>query len=190
MADAVDASLVVRGLNVAYGESKVLFDIDFDVAPNQIVCCVGRNGAGKTTLLRSIAGFLKPSSGVATAGGVNLIGHRPYDVARMGVKYVPQDKKVFSDLTVRENLELGSYATRDYNWDPVFEYFPKLKILIDRKAGFLSGGERQMLMKCRACDRRAEPAAGLFDRAQGLCHARRPHRRRIAGRRIAETGGL
>ena len=150
MANAGNDSLVVRGLNVAYGESKVLFDIDFNVAPNQIVCCVGRNGAGKTTLLRSIAGFLKPTSGEATAGGVNLIGHRPYDVARMGVKYVPQDKKVFSDLTVRENLELGSYATRDNNWDRVFEYFPKLKILLDRKAGFLSGGERQMLMIGRA----------------------------------------
>ena len=86
-----EQSLVVRGLNVAYGESKVLFDIDFDVAPNQIVCCVGRNGAGKTTLLRSIAGFLKPSSGEATAGGVNLIGHRPYDVARMGLQLGSRD---------------------------------------------------------------------------------------------------
>jgi ABC-type branched-subunit amino acid transport system ATPase component len=143
-------SLVVRGLNVAYGESKVLFDVDFTVAPNQIVACVGRNGAGKTTLLRSIAGFLKPLSGEISADGVSLLGHRPYDVARMGVKYVPQDKKVFSDLTVRENLELGSYATKDYNWDPVTEYFPKLKELMDRKAGFLSGGERQMLMIGRA----------------------------------------
>jgi len=140
----------VRGLNVAYGESKVLFDVDFAVAPNQIVACVGRNGAGKTTLLRSIAGFLKPLSGEVSADGVSLLGHRPYDVARMGVKYVPQDKKVFSDLTVRENLELGSYATKDYNWDPVLEYFPKLKELLDRKAGFLSGGERQMLMIGRA----------------------------------------
>jgi ABC-type branched-subunit amino acid transport system ATPase component len=68
----------------------------------------------------------------------------------MGIKYVPQDKKVFSDLTVRENLELGSYATRDYNWDRVTAYFPKLKILMDRKAGYLSGGERQMLMIGRA----------------------------------------
>ena len=134
-----DSGLVVRGLNVAYGESKVLFDIDFNVAPNQIVCCVGRNGAGKTTLLKGISGFLKPLAGEVTVNGTSMLGHRPYDVARMGVKYVPQDKKVFSDLTVRENLELGSYATRDYNWDRVFEYFPKLKILIDRKAGFLSG---------------------------------------------------
>jgi ABC-type branched-subunit amino acid transport system ATPase component len=143
-------SLVVRGLNVAYGESKVLFDVDFAVAPNQVVACVGRNGAGKTTLLRSIAGFIKPLSGEISSDGTNLLGHRPYDVARMGVKYVPQDKKVFSDLTVRENLELGSYATGDYNWDRVHEFFPKLKVLMDRKAGFLSGGERQMLMIGRA----------------------------------------
>ena len=69
---------------------------------------------------------------------------------RSGIKYIPQDKKVFSDLTVRENLELGSYATKDYNWDQVTDYFPKLKQLMDRKAGFLSGGERQMLMVGRA----------------------------------------
>ena len=145
-----EASLAVRGLNVAYGESKVLFDVDFDVAPNEVVACVGRNGAGKTTLLRSVAGFLRPLSGAVSSHGVSLLGHRPYDVARMGVKYVPQDKKVFSDLTVRENLELGSYATKDYNWDRVTGFFPKLKELMDRKAGFLSGGERQMLMIGRA----------------------------------------
>jgi len=145
-----EAGLAVRGLNVAYGESRVLFDVDFEVAPNEVVACVGRNGAGKTTLLRSVAGFLKPLSGAISAHGISLLGHRPYDVARMGVKYVPQDKKVFSDLTVRENLELGSYATRDYNWDRVTTFFPKLKELMDRKAGFLSGGERQMLMIGRA----------------------------------------
>jgi ABC-type branched-subunit amino acid transport system ATPase component len=84
------------------------------------------------------------------SGETNLVDHRSYDIARMGIKYVPQDKKVFSDLTVRENLELGSYATRDYDWDPVTTYFPKLKQLMDRKAGYLSGGERQMLMIGRA----------------------------------------
>ena len=73
-----------------------------------------------------------------------------YAIAGIGIKYIPQDKKVFSDLTVRENLELGSYASGDYNWDPVVTYFPKLKILMDRKAGYLSGGERQMLMIGRA----------------------------------------
>jgi len=141
-----DDILAVSGLNVSYGESKVLFDIALSVQPRQIVACVGRNGAGKTTLLKSIAGFLKPTSGSITSDHIDLVGRKSYDIAKMGIKYVPQDKKVFSDLTVRENLELGSYATQDYNWDRVIDYFPKLKELMDRKAGFLSGGERQMLM--------------------------------------------
>ena len=145
-----DEILSVRGLDVAYGEAKVLFDVDMNVRPRQIVACVGRNGAGKTTLLKSIAGFLKPLAGSITTGHTSLIGRKSYDIAKMGIKYVPQDKKVFSDLTVSENLELGSYATRDYDWDPVTAYFPKLKALMDRKAGYLSGGERQMLMIGRA----------------------------------------
>jgi branched-chain amino acid transport system ATP-binding protein len=128
----------------------VLFDVDLSVGANQVVACVGRNGAGKTTLLKSIAGFLKPRSGSVTCDGASLVGPKPYEIARMGIKYIPQDKKVFSDLTVRENLELGSYATRDYEWDRVIRYFPKLERLMDRKAGFLSGGERQMLMIARA----------------------------------------
>ncbi len=142
--------LVASGLNVAYGESKVLFDAHLRVRPGQLVTCVGRNGAGKSTLLKTIAGFLKPTSGSITFNNANVIGLMSYDIARMGLKYIPQDKKVFSDLTVRENLELGSYATKDYNWDPVTDYFPKLKSLMDRKAGYLSGGERQMLMIGRA----------------------------------------
>jgi len=153
--------LEVRGLNVSYGESRVLFDVDIALGPRQIVACVGRNGAGKTTLLKSIAGFLKPLSGTVVGGGVNLAGLKPYDVARMGIKYIPQDKKVFSDLTVRENLELGSYTTRDYDWDRVTGYFPKLKQLMERKAGHLSGGERQMLMIGRAL--LGSPKALLID---------------------------
>lgn len=142
--------LTVRNLNVSYGESKVLFDIEMGVKPGQVVACVGRNGAGKSTLLKSIAGFIKNVSGTVTCDGKSLLGVRPYDIAKMGIKYIPQDKKVFSDLTVRENLELGSYATKDYNWDQVTDYFPKLKQLMNRKGGFLSGGERQMLMIGRA----------------------------------------
>ena len=142
--------LVVSGLNVSYGESRVLFDAHLRVKPGQLVTCVGRNGAGKTTLLKSIAGFLKPTSGSITFNHTDLIGMMAYDVARMGLKYIPQDKKVFSDLTVRENLELGSYATKDYNWDQVTSLFPRLKPLMDHKGGYLSGGERQMLMIGRA----------------------------------------
>jgi ABC-type branched-subunit amino acid transport system ATPase component len=142
--------LTVTNLNVSYGESKVLFDVSLKVRSRQVVACVGRNGAGKTTLLKTIAGFLHPSSGTIAANSTSLLGLPPYVIAGKGIKYVPQDKRVFSDLTVRENLELGSYATKDYNWGQVTGYFPKLKQLMDRKAGYLSGGERQMLMIGRA----------------------------------------
>jgi branched-chain amino acid transport system ATP-binding protein len=142
--------LAVRGLNVSYGEAKVLFDVDLSVKPGQVVTCVGRNGAGKTTLLKTVAGFLKPTSGSITFNHTDLVGLMSYDIAQMGLKYIPQDKKVFSDLTVRENLELGSYASKDYNWAQVTDYFPRLKHLMDRKGGYLSGGERQMLMIGRA----------------------------------------
>ena len=142
--------LTVSALSVSYGESKVLFDVALSVRPREIVACVGRNGAGKTTLLKSIAGFLAPLAGSVLAGGASLVGLKPYEVARLGIKYVPQDKKVFSDLTVRENLELGSYTSGDYDWDRVTGYFPKLSSLMERKAGHLSGGERQMLMIGRA----------------------------------------
>ena len=145
-----DDILTVAGLNVAYGESKALFDVSMNVRRGQVVACVGRNGAGKSTLLKSIAGFLKPTSGSIVSNGTNLIGMPAFTIAGKGIKYIPQDKKVFSDLTVRENLELGSYASQDYDWAPVFDHFPKLKLLMDRKAGYLSGGERQMLMVGRA----------------------------------------
>jgi ABC-type branched-subunit amino acid transport system ATPase component len=145
-----DEVLSVTGLNVAYGDSKVLFDVHLRVRPREVVACVGRNGAGKTTLLKTIAGFLKPTSGTIACGDRDLIGLAGHAVANFGIKYVPQDKKVFSDLTVRENLELGSYATGDYDWSRIVGYFPKLDRLMDRKAGYLSGGERQMLMIGRA----------------------------------------
>ena len=145
-----DDILTVKSLYVSYGESKVLFDVNLGIKPRQIVACVGRNGAGKSTLLKCIAGFLTPDSGSIRSGPARLVGLRSYDIARMGIKYVPQDKKVFSDLTVRENLELGSYASKDYDWNRITGYFPKLKELMDRKGGYLSGGERQMLMIGRA----------------------------------------
>lgn len=145
-----DEILAVRGLNVCYGASKVLFDISLSVRPRQIVACVGRNGAGKSTLLKSIAGFVKPDSGSIRSGHTVLLGLPPYEIARLGIKYIPQDKKVFSDLTVRENLELASYASQDYGWDRITGHFPRLKQLMNRKAGYLSGGERQMLMIGRA----------------------------------------
>ena len=175
-----DEILTVRGLTVSYGEAKVLFDIDLSVKPGQVVACVGRNGAGKSTLLKTIAGFLKPLFGSVTCNSINLIGKRSYDIAKMGIKYIPQDKKVFSDLTVRENLELGSYATKDYNWDQVTNYFPKLKQLMDRKAGHLSGGERQMLMIGRAI--LGSPKVLLIDEpTEGLAPSIVSHLRNVFG---------
>jgi len=140
----------VKNLNAAYGQSKVLFDISLTIKPNERVAIVGRNGAGKTTLLKSMAGLLTPTSGTVVYNGIELGQKPPYEIARMGLKYIDQDKHVFLDLTVRENLQLSSYATNDYDWDKVFAHFPKLKILLERKGAYLSGGERQMLMIGRA----------------------------------------
>lgn len=142
--------LKVNDLNASYGESKVLFDVSLNIKPRERVAIVGRNGAGKTTLLKSVAGLLKRTSGTVFFNGADTAGLPSYEVARLGLKYIDQDKEVFQDLTVRENLELSSYATKDHDWDKVFEHFPKLKILIDRKGAYLSGGERQMLMIGRA----------------------------------------
>lgn len=142
--------LQVNDVDASYGESKVLFGVCLELKPNERVAIVGRNGAGKTTLLKCIAGFVRPTKGDIVYNGMNIVGKRPFEIARLGLKYVHQDKGVFQDLTVKENLELSSYATGDYNWDRVFEYFPRLKTLINRKGANLSGGEKQMLMVGRA----------------------------------------
>jgi len=142
--------LSVQGLNVFYKELHVIFDLSFEIQAGEIVVVVGRNGAGKTTLFRTVAGFLKQNSGTISFKGGDISYLPPYEIALKGLKYVQQDKHVFSDLTVKENLELGSYATKDYEWKGVFEHFPKLAELLHRKAGKLSGGERQMLLMAQA----------------------------------------
>jgi len=138
--------LTVENLYIGYGKLQVVFDAGIKVNKGEVVFLVGRNGAGKTTLLRCISGFIKPISGDIFFKGKNINHFNSYKIAKLGLKYINQEKRVFSDLTVRENFELSSYATKDYDWDIPFEYFPKLKILFDRKAGKLSGGEKQMLL--------------------------------------------
>jgi ABC-type branched-subunit amino acid transport system ATPase component len=128
----------------------VLFDVSFEISAGEVVVVVGRNGAGKTTLFRTISGFLKQDKGTVLFKGEDIGALPPYEVALKGLKYIQQDKHVFADLTVRENLELGSYATKDYEWDRVLEHFPQLKTLMDRKGGNLSGGERQMLLMAQS----------------------------------------
>jgi ABC-type branched-subunit amino acid transport system ATPase component len=138
--------LSVKDLNVSYKSLHVLFDVSFEISSGEVVVVVGRNGAGKTTLFRTITGFLHQDNGSIYFKGQDIGSLPAYDIALMGLKYIQQDKHVFADLSVRENLELGSYATKDYDWDRVLEHFPKLKTLMDRKGGNLSGGERQMLL--------------------------------------------
>jgi len=138
--------LRVKDLSVSYQKLRVVFDVSIEVDTGEVVVVVGRNGAGKTTLFRTISGFLKKDKGSISFKGEDIGNLWAYEVALRGLKYIQQDKHVFADLTVRENLELGSYATKDYNWDGVFQHFPQLKTLMDRKGGNLSGGERQMLL--------------------------------------------
>jgi branched-chain amino acid transport system ATP-binding protein len=147
MADTtIDKILEVKDLDVSYQKLRILFQVSLDVDAGEVAVVVGRNGAGKTTLFRTIAGFLNQDAGTIHFNGNDIGRLRAYEVAQLGLKYIQQDKHVFSDLTVKENLELGSYATKDYDWDRVLEYFPQLNNIIDRKGGHLSGGERQMLL--------------------------------------------
>jgi urea transport system ATP-binding protein len=146
--------LEVRGLNVAYGESQVLWDVSLEVPAGSVVCLMGRNGVGKTTLLKSIMGLLPVRSGRVTFDGTDLGGRRPEERASCGIGYVPQGREIFPSLTVQENLRMGTLGRRRNGPDGdalehVFELFPKLKTLLGRKGGVLSGGEQQQLAIAR-----------------------------------------
>ena len=147
--------LEVRGLNVAYGESQVLWDVSLDVPAGSVVCLMGRNGVGKTTLLKSIMGLLPTRSGRVAFDGTDLGGRRPEERAGCGIGYVPQGREIFPNLTVQENLRMGLLGSRrngNGGGDPlehVFGLFPKLSTLLGRKGGVLSGGEQQQLAIAR-----------------------------------------
>ena len=145
--------LNVDSLDVHYGPAKVLHDINIHVKEGELVCIVGRNGAGKTTLLKTIGGFMKPASGSIEFRKDNLQGVPLDQVARKGIKYVFQDKRVFGELTVRENIELAAYPTDESLADAiqkVVSIHPKMEKLLNSKAKGLSGGERQILLIGRA----------------------------------------
>src|SRR5262245_64630382 len=142
--------LEIRGLDVAYGESQILWDVSLDVPAGGVVCLMGRNGVGKTTLLKSIMGLLPVRAGRIAFDGADLVGRRPEARMLRGIGYVPQGREIFPNLTVRENLRLGSLAGRRREasgdaFDEVLELFPKLGQLLGRKGGVLSGGEQQQL---------------------------------------------
>jgi len=145
--------LSVTGLDVAYGNAMALHGISMEVEPGQMVFVAGRNGAGKTTLFKSIAGFLEPRSGSVLFEGKNIVGLPPEKVALLGIRYIFQDKRVFSKLTVRENLELAAYPVKENMKDAVekvLQLYPKMEKFLSLSAGSLSGGQRQILLIGRA----------------------------------------
>jgi urea transport system ATP-binding protein len=145
--------LEIKNLSAAYGESKVIQDLSFDVPKDRIVCLIGRNGVGKSTTLKSIMGLVKTPSGQVLFDGKDIIKLPSYERVKMGIGYVPQGRDIFPRMTVQENLELGLEASDSKNRkipDYIYELFPILPLFAKRKGGDLSGGQQQQLAIARA----------------------------------------
>ena len=161
-------ALEVRGLHAYYGESHVLQGVDLDVGDGEAVSLVGRNGAGKTTTIGAITGLVRPRAGTVRVAGTDVAGRPAYQVARSGVALVPQGRRIFSELSVRENLLLAARPVAS-GWDErrVLDLFPSLGRRLDNRGDELSGGEQQMLAIGRALMRNPrlllldEPSEGL-----------------------------
>ncbi|WP_318743069.1 ABC transporter ATP-binding protein [Treponema sp.] len=164
--------LKINNLNVSYGGIKALQNVSLEVPEGKIVTLIGANGAGKSTLLKSIAGIVSPESGEISFLGNNIVGNKVYKTVSEGIALVPEGRKVFTDLTVAENLRIGAYLRndkkeieKDIEW--VYSLFPRLKERNWQYAGTLSGGEQQMLAVGRALMSRPklmmmdEPSLGL-----------------------------
>ena len=146
-----DRVLVVEDLYTAYSLSQVLFGVSIQVARGECVCLLGRNGVGKTTTMRSIIGLTPPRRGRVVWKGRDVTGRPSYQIARAGIGFIPEDRRIFADLTVWENLDVASRGGGHggFTVERVFDLFPKLRELVDRQGGFLSGGEQQMLTIAR-----------------------------------------
>jgi ABC-type branched-subunit amino acid transport system ATPase component len=145
-------ALAVRQLEAGYGESPVLHGISLEVRPAEIFAILGKNGMGKTTLLKTMMGLLPPRHGQVEVLGHDVTGWAPYRITRMGVSYVPQDKSIFQDLSVEENLRLAMRPLSSYGarLEAVARWFPFLRERQGQRAGTLSGGEQKMLLIARA----------------------------------------
>jgi branched-chain amino acid transport system ATP-binding protein len=145
--------LEVEGIHTFYGLSHILFNVSLKVDIGQVVCLLGRNGAGKTTTLKSIMGLSPPAEGRIWFNQEDITGTTPFRLARKGIGYVPDDRRIFADLTVGENLEIAARkgpVGGEWDKEKVYELFPALKDLDGRGGGLLSGGEQKMLAIARA----------------------------------------
>ena len=163
--------LSVRNLEAYYGRAHILSDLSLEVGKGEVVVLLGRNGAGKSTTLKSIMGLVRPARGEITFAGRRIERLEPYEIAELGLGYVPEDRRIFTELTVMENLEVGRQAARAgaRAWTPerLFKLFPNLAEMTDRPGGRTSGGEQQMLTIARtlmgnpSCILLDEPSEGL-----------------------------
>ena len=153
------AVLKLRGLAAFYGKAQALADLQLEVAPGEVVALIGRNGAGKSTLLKAVIGLVA-ASGAVEFDGRAIGGLPPHARARLGIGYVPEDRRIFADLTVRENLRVGSQG-RALDLDRLLALFPNLREMLDRRAAMMSGGEQQMLAVARTLA--ARPRLVLLD---------------------------
>lgn len=150
--DVREPRLLIDDISTYYGEKRVLYDLSMQVMPNEVVALLGASGAGKTTTLRSILGLTRPRRGTIAFDGQDITRWATHSIARAGVSWVPDDRRIFPTLTVSRNLELGQKRTKFPPWElsRVFDIFTALEHLMDRVAGTLSGGEMQMVAISRA----------------------------------------
>ncbi|HEY8337173.1 MAG TPA: ABC transporter ATP-binding protein [Tardiphaga sp.] len=150
--------LTVANLGASYGAAQILYDISFEVARGEVVALMGRNGAGKTTTMKAIMGLMAQRSGKVSFNGSDISRMQPYEIARLGLGFTPEDRRIFSDLTVLENLDIGRQPPRTFSdgvpapvWteDKLLKLFPNLGEMPNRPGGRMSGGEQQMLTVAR-----------------------------------------
>lgn len=155
---ATQALLQAKGLRAWYGAAQILFDVNLEVGRGEVVALMGRNGAGKSTTLKALTGMLDKRQGSIQFMGTDLSKSEPHQAGRLGLGYVPEDRRIFTDLTVTENLEVGRQVPRHWPggaaaplWTPekLFKLFPNLGEMPDRLGGSMSGGEQQMLTVAR-----------------------------------------